>query len=130
MSLPWTRTQAAPPPSHTYCLQVLLQQGYTLDQTFSNLRIGLGLLAILIACVGQFYPAKYPANFWLLVFCVSTYTVLSGSISLLGMLVEKDQFAFTQPSSDGVALVLGSKMPRHQDVYTLHIAPRAKSATA
>lgn len=46
-----------------------------------------------LACLAQFYPKKYPDNFWVLVGCVSGYVVLSllmsgrwRSLQLTGML--------------------------------------------
>lgn len=30
-----------------------------------------------VACLAQFWPKKYPANFWLLASCVAAYVVLS-----------------------------------------------------
>lgn len=51
-----------------------------------------------MACLAQFYPLKYPASFWLLVGCVSTYAVLSALMTYVAAVLERDGFAFTQPN--------------------------------
>lgn len=55
-----------------------------------------------MALLAQFYPLKYPASFWLLVCCVTTYTVLSTAMSLVTMFLEHDAIAFTKPNSKKV----------------------------
>lgn len=37
-----------------------------------------------VACLAQFYPKKYPDNFWVLAGCVATYVVLSSLMSGAG----------------------------------------------
>ena len=76
----------------------------------------MGLLA-------QFYPLKYPANTWLLVGCVAAYCLLSAALTLLSH-SEHDAVAFTRAAPGRAALVVASRMPRHQDLYTLRLAAR------
>ena len=78
-----------------------------------------------MACLAQFYPLKYPANFWLLAGCVAAYTVLSGLMTLVAMVLEKDATALTRAVPGGPpALTVSTHMPRFQETYTLRIAPR------
>lgn len=37
-----------------------------------------------MACLAQFYPKKYPDNFWLLAACVPAYVVLSSLMTGAG----------------------------------------------
>lgn len=74
-----------------------------------------------MACVAQFYPGKYPATTWVLVTCVSLYTVLSTALSGLHTFIEKDTITLTTGKGN---YIIRSKLPRYQDQYTLAIRPR------
>lgn len=45
------------------------------DHTYVDLRIGISLLAVALACVAQFYPRPFPENKAVLAVCVVLYIV-------------------------------------------------------
>ena len=79
-----------------------------------------------VACVGQFWPGKYPATAPVLVACVAAYSALSLVLTLLATHVEKEAIAFTRPPEGrgGAALAISSRMPRFQEHYTLRVGPK------
>lgn len=78
-----------------------------------------------VACLAQFYPKKYPANFWLLVGCVAAYMVLSTLMTVVAAVFERDAIALTRAVPGGPpALAISTRLPRFQETYTLRIAPR------
>ncbi|KAI7841303.1 hypothetical protein COHA_004922 [Chlorella ohadii] len=106
-------------------IQSVSDAGHTVDNLYTDIKIVLGLLACAVACLAQFYPKKYPANFWLLACCVASYVVLSTLMTVVATLWEKDAIVMTKARPGGPpALVVSSKMPRFQDLYTLRVALR------
>ena len=79
----------------------------------------------LVACIGQFYPGKLPDTFWPVLACVVSYFTLSMALTAYTTFIEKDTIAQTRGQAD---LIIRSKMPRFQDVYTLGIRPRGSKA--
>lgn len=79
----------------------------------------------LVACIGQFYPGKLPDTFWPVLACVVSYFALSLALTAYTTFIEKDTIAQTRGQAD---LIIRSKMPRFQDVYTLGIRPRGSKA--
>jgi signal peptidase complex subunit 2 len=78
-----------------------------------------------VACLAQFYPKKYPANFWLLVGCVAVYVVLSTLMTVVAAVFERDAIALTRTVPGGPpALAISTRLPRFQETYTLRIATR------
>lgn len=104
-------------------VQALQGEGCALDHSVVDTRIAVGAAACLVALVAQFWPAKSPHAWYVLVVCVSSYAVLSATLSLLAALVEKDSIARTKPGGGRPALVLSTHLPRWSDRYTLTLAP-------
>ena len=46
-------------------LQAMEAQGYKQDYRKTDITMGIGLLAIFVTCLAQFFPGKWPKNFWL-----------------------------------------------------------------
>ncbi|KAL6776554.1 SPC25 [Auxenochlorella protothecoides x Auxenochlorella symbiontica] len=103
--------------------EALQGEGCALDHSVVDTRIAVGAAACLVALVAQFWPAKSPHAWYVLVVCVSSYAVLSATLSLLAALVEKESIARTKPGGGRPALVLSTHLPRWSDRYTLILAP-------
>lgn len=78
-----------------------------------------------MACVGQFYPGKTTDAFYPVLACVVFYFTLSLALTVYTTFIEKDTIAQTRGKAD---LIIRSKMPRFQDVYTLGIRPQGSKA--
>jgi len=102
--------------------------------TFSNIRLFLGAIIIVIALFAQFYNKKFPQNKDFLLICIGLYVVFNGFLQLLTYTKEKNAILFTYPpkgSYTSTGLVISSKLPRFSDEYTLSIAsadPKSVSA--
>lgn len=109
-------------------IQEMKNSDYSIDYTYFDLKLALGISACAVACLAQFYPLKYPANFWLLVCCVSVYAALSTAMTYVITFLEKDCFLFTKPNSSkcGVSLAIASRLPKYQDQYELRIQLRGQ----
>ena len=51
----------------------------------------------LFALVAQFYPRKFPDNYWLLVICVAAYALCTAALNMFITYVEGDAILFTLP---------------------------------
>ncbi|KAL4425565.1 hypothetical protein ABPG75_009581 [Micractinium tetrahymenae] len=107
-------------------IEAVSEQGLAVDNTYTDLKIALGLACCGLALLAQFYPKKHPSNFWLLVGCVAAYVVLSTLMTVIAAVFEKDAILFTKAGGPGgaPALAVSSKLPRVGDTYTLTIVPR------
>eukprot|EP00884_Botryococcus_braunii_P022442 jgi/Botrbrau1/8882/Bobra.0148s0002.1 len=81
--------------------QVIIAEDYPEDKKVANLKLGLGLATCFFALLAQFYPKKFPDNWWLL--------------------LEGDAFLITQPKN-GVPVRVASRLPRYTTAYTLVIS--------
>jgi len=81
----------------------LLDQGYTEDVTLSNLKLGLGLFAVLLTLFAQFNPwaPPFPEGAAMLKGCVLLFFAIQGVLQLLHLLVEKDCILLTKGRSEG-----------------------------
>ncbi|PRW59420.1 putative signal peptidase complex subunit 2 [Chlorella sorokiniana] len=106
-------------------IQTVCDAGHIVDNSYTDTKIVLGLLACAVACLAQFWPKKYPANTWVLAGCVAAYVVLSTLMTLVATVWEKEAIVFTKARPGGSpVLVVSSKLPRFQDLYTLRVALR------
>jgi hypothetical protein len=78
-----------------------------------------------VACIGQFYPGKVSDTFYPVLACVVSYFTLSLALTVFTTFIEKDTIAQTRGKAD---LIIRSKMPNFQDVYTLGIRPHGSKA--
>ena len=60
----------------------------------------------------------------MLIACVAIYTLLSVALSGFSLFIEKDAIALTKGKAD---LVIRSKLPKYQEMYTLGIRPRGSA---
>lgn len=87
-------------------VECLVENGYEVDNTYSNLRLVVGFLAISLAAVAQFYPGKLEENWFLILFCVVTYVAISGFLALFVYFIEKDAIMITKKGKvDSIVVV-------------------------
>ncbi|PSC77014.1 putative signal peptidase complex subunit 2 [Micractinium conductrix] len=114
-------------------IEAIADAGHEMDNTLTDLKIALGLGACALACVAQFYPKKYPDNFWVLLGCVAAYVVLSTAMTVVATVWEKDAVLFTRGLRQGggpPALAVSTRLPRFQETFTLTITPRGARAAS
>ncbi|KAL4426693.1 hypothetical protein ABPG77_004749 [Micractinium sp. CCAP 211/92] len=111
-------------------IEALTNHGLLVDHTYTDFKIALGLGCCGLALLAQFYPKKYPANFWLLLGCVAAYVVLSTLMTVVASVFEKDAILLTKGGGPKGAppLAVSSKLPRFGTKYTLSIVPRGAAA--
>jgi signal peptidase complex subunit 2 len=110
--------------------------GFPEDHFMSNVKLGLGTLACLLAFVAQFWPnplkpMPFPESRGLLLVCCVLYFAISFGLQLLATMYEKDSILYTfaptatspcySPGMKGKKLRVGSSLPRFSVDYTLSI---------
>ena len=65
----------------TQVSKVLSSKSYSLNMRLSNLRILLTGLGTLLAVIAQFYPAKFPENWWCLMVCCPLFVVVNALVT-------------------------------------------------
>jgi len=116
---------AAAATSRVASRQVLADSGYEEDHYVSNVKIGLGTFTCaaflqspatscsykedcaaaevesvrrcLLALLAQFYPKKWPAQWWVMLVCVLAYGACTLALNAFVSRVEGDAFLFTRP---------------------------------
>ena len=78
------------------CAQYVLDQGYVEDVRLSNLKLGMGVVAVLLTILTQFWPVPFPESASFVKGCVLVYFVLQGVLQLVHLLVEKDCILLTK----------------------------------
>lgn len=76
---------------------VILLSGYEEDHLISNVKITLGLIAILVALYSHFGPGKFPANAGAVAYCVAAYVLLNAVLLIFSTVKEGDSFLTTHP---------------------------------
>ncbi|XP_024519463.1 probable signal peptidase complex subunit 2 [Selaginella moellendorffii] len=105
--------------------EVIGDMGFKENVTVSNMKLGLGFLACLVALAAQLYPKKFPENKPVLLVCIALYVVLNLAIQAIVYFKEKNNIVVTYPfpgSFTSTGLAISSKLPRHSPKYTLRIA--------
>lgn len=74
----------------------MLDQGYVEDVRLSNLKLGMGVVAVLLTILTQFWPVPFPESASFVKGCVLVYFVLQGVLQLVHLLVEKDCILLTK----------------------------------
>eukprot|EP00882_Tetradesmus_deserticola_P010925 GHRQ01011552.1.p1 GENE.GHRQ01011552.1~~GHRQ01011552.1.p1 ORF type:complete len:204 (+),score=77.20 GHRQ01011552.1:415-1026(+) len=107
--------------------EVILQSGYVEDHLISNVKIALGLIAIVVAVYSHFGPGKFPANWNTVLYCVAAYCVLNLVLLIFCNIKEGDSFLTTHPKlGSEYGLRVASRMERYSDQYTLIISSANK----
>jgi len=74
------------PELHVYLIAQIMTKARPANYKFSNMRIGLSIIAVVFALVAQFFPLPFPANYNLLVVCVVGYPACINSICFSNLL--------------------------------------------
>ncbi|KAJ1687765.1 hypothetical protein LUZ63_019155 [Rhynchospora breviuscula] len=114
--------------------ELVKSKGYPEDVRLSNLRLIIGAVIIGIALLAQFYNKKFPENRNFLIGCIISYVAFNLLLHFISYTKEKNAILFTYPPADSFSstgLIVSSKLPRFDDMYTLTIAsadPKSISA--
>eukprot|EP00210_Caulerpa_lentillifera_P008255 g7878.t1 len=103
-------------------IDCLVENGYEVDNTYSNFKLLFGFVAITLAVVAQFWPGTIQEN-WNLVFCcIVLYLVISTALAAFVYFIEKDAIMITKKGKkDSPPLRISSTMPKFSELYTLII---------
>eukprot|EP00775_Hariotina_reticulata_P008654 gene8654-8835_t len=102
--------------------EVILQSGYEEDYLISNVKIALGVTAILVALYSHFGPGKFPATWHTVLYCVIIYVALNVVLTIFSHVKEGDSFLVTHPKAGcEYGLRVSSHMERYSEQYTLAI---------
>ena len=101
---------------------------YVEDTSMSNLKLVIGFSGGGASLASHAYPATFPNNWWVLLFCCSFYFAMSGILQLLLSFVELESIIVLRgkPNADGSrgrGLNVSTNFPRYQEMFTLGITP-------
>ena len=107
--------------------------GYTEDTSMSNLKLIVGFAGVGGSLLSHVYPATFPRNWWVLLFCCSFYFAMSGILQLLLSFVELESIIVVRGKARGdgskrPGINVSSHFPRFQEMYTLGVTPVAGGA--
>ena len=94
----------------------------------SNLKLVVGFSGVGASLVSHVYPATFPRNWWVLLWCCAFYFAMSGVLQLLLSFVELESILVVRGKkrADGsrpTGLNVSSHFPRFQEIYTLGVTP-------
>ena len=112
-------------------IKVLLDEdgpGYEEDTGLSNVKLVVGFAGVAASLLSHVYPATFPRNWWVLLWCCAFYFAMSGVLQLLLSFVELESILLTRGKAGasgkrGNGFNLSSHFPRFQEVYTLGVTP-------
>ena len=93
----------------------------------SNLKLLIGFSGVGASLVSHVYPAPFPRNWWVLLWCCAFYFLMSGVLQLLLSFVELESILVLRGKkrADGSGrepgLNISSNFPRFQEMYTLGV---------
>eukprot|EP00882_Tetradesmus_deserticola_P012961 GHRQ01013740.1.p1 GENE.GHRQ01013740.1~~GHRQ01013740.1.p1 ORF type:complete len:165 (+),score=60.79 GHRQ01013740.1:415-909(+) len=109
--------------------EVILQSGYVEDHLISNVKIALGLIAIVVAVYSHFGPGKFPANWNTVLYCVAAYCVLNLVLLIFCNIKEGDSFLTTHPKLVRVGGQVSAVTYSHQHPRHSHAHPAGTSSS-
>lgn len=80
----------------TVIIDCLVENGYEVDNTYSNLRLLLGFTAIALALIAQFWPGTLQENWNLIFICVVVYVSISSVLAAFVYFIERDSIMITK----------------------------------
>jgi signal peptidase complex subunit 2 len=105
-------------------VEEVMERGVEEDIAWSNVKIAGGLLAIAVALLAQFWPAKFPDNREVLLACLAAYVAINTGLYLLLVYVEGDTILFTRSGGPGgVGMAISTRMERFGTEFELEVAP-------
>ena len=91
----------------------------------------MGYLSCAVALVGQFYPGEYPDTKWVLIVCITLFSILQLGMWYVAFFLEGGYMMFTKPARRGLdrrhqypAVQVYSDMKRASPEYELHLQLR------
>ena len=92
----------------------------------SNLKLLVGFSGVGASLVSHVYPATFPKNWWVLLWCCAFYFAMSGVLQLLLSFVELESILCVRGKkrADGghePGINVSSHFPRFQEMYTLGV---------
>lgn len=104
--------------------------GYDLSYALVDTKLALGVIAVLVALMAQFWPGTDKNSPYVLGPCVAGYFILTSLVWAIQVLIQKDAIAYTKGHPGNPGIVLRSKMPRYGDQYTLRACMKDDSGLA
>ncbi|MDP2434175.1 MAG: signal peptidase complex subunit 2 [archaeon] len=97
-------------------------QNWQIDHTWTNWKLFLSVLCVLLAAVSHFWPQPFPENFYVLVACFFLYLLCSAVIQWILVTKEQHVVLTTIPRrSDRIGLVVKSRVEPFSPEYRLEI---------
>jgi len=96
--------------------------GYEEDNSFSNMKLFLGSVAVLLAAAAQFYPIPFPECRTFLVYAVILYWIIHIVLQLVYLLADGDCIVLTQAPY----LMVTTHMGRYDTRYDVTVGRRRK----
>ena len=115
---------------------------YDEDVSLSNVKLVVGFAGVGASLVSHAFPAPFPKNWWVLLYCCAWYFFCSGILQFMLSFMELETILLVQGKKvgggdgdggggggkRGEGLNVASHFPRFQEVYTLAITPLPKGA--
>jgi len=107
--------------------------GYEEDTSLSNLKLVIGFASVGASLVSHAYPATFPKNWWVLLWCVTFYFVGSGILQFMLSFMELESILLVSGKKDAQGrrrsgLNMHSHFPRFQEMYTLGVTMLPKGS--
>jgi len=105
-------------------IRTIADIGYEELNTYSNIKIIVGLLCCLLAVIAHFYPVPFPDNKIVLIICVVLYFTLNIFLQYVVTFHEKGCVTMVPTESDGklATILVSSNLPRLEEMYTLTVS--------
>ena len=116
---------------------------YDEDVSLSNVKLVVGFAGVGASLVSHAFPAPFPKNWWVLLYCCAWYFFCSGILQFMLSFMELETILLVQGKKvgggdgdgggggggkRGEGLNVASHFPRFQEVYTQAITPLPKGA--
>ena len=100
--------------------------GYEEDTGLSNVKLVVGFAGVGASLFSHVYPAPFPKNWWVLLFCVGFYFAMSSVLQFFLSFMEIESILLLRGKKGadgrrGCGLNLHSHFPRFQEMYTLGV---------
>jgi len=96
--------------------------GYEEDNSFSNMKLFLGSVAVLLAAAAQFYPIPFPECRTFLIYAVIIYWIIHIILQLVYLLADGDCIVLTRMPY----IMVTTRMGRYDTRYDVTIGRRRK----
>ena len=98
------------------------QQYWDIDHTWTNYKLFLSIICVILAAVSHFWPQPFPENYYLLVGCFVLYLICSALIQWILISKEQNVVLTTKPrQSDNTGLIAKSFVKPFSPEYRLEL---------